>query len=140
MKNFKPAIGELSKTYEDVFSEERLLEFARVVGVEGDAFTDSSSIPTLFTIFRHGEFELMDRLGITLKEVLHGEQEYDYSQPIRANERVSFQTSLADVHEKKGKGALLHFLIFKTEVLRAEDGQLLAQAKSSVVVRELGVV
>lgn len=139
MKNFKSAIGERSKNYEDVFSEDRLLEFARVVGVEGDSFSDSSLIPTLFTIFRHGEFELMERLGITLKEVLHGEQEYDYSQPIRANERVSFQTSLADVHEKKGKGALLHFLIFKTDIVRAEDSQLLAQAKSTVVFRELGV-
>lgn len=96
----------------------------------------SLAIPTVFTLFRAGEFELIDGLGIQLKQVLHAEQEYHIESPLFADEEIQYQTTLTEVLEKKGSSAKLAFLVFETDFIRSLDLVRLAVAKSTMVYRE----
>jgi hypothetical protein len=65
------------------------------------------------TVFRKGEFEVFDLLGLKLESVLHAEQIYQYESDIRVGDEIEFQTQLSHVLEKKG-GAL-SFLTLETK-------------------------
>jgi len=100
----------------------------------------SAAIPTVFTIFRGGEFELIDSLGIQLKQVLHAEQEYRVETVLAPGEELHYTTTITNVMEKKGKGTKLAFLVFQTDFIRTKDAVLIAVAKSTMVYRELSNV
>jgi len=135
MRDFKPLIGNVSKFYEETLPAERFALFAECANASV-ATADTSSIPTFFTIFRHGEFELISSFELHLKQILHAEQEYEFFKPLAAGEKIRFQTRLADVLEKKGKDSFLHFLVFETDFLLSESGAKLARARSTMVYRE----
>lgn len=138
MRDFKALIGSTSKFYDEGLPSERFALFAE--SAKSDAGPgDTSAIPTFFTIFRHGEFELLSKLQVELKQVLHAEQEYEFFTPLKAGEKVRFQTRLADVLEKKSKDVYLHFLIFETDFQNSEDGARLARARSTILYREKDV-
>lgn len=119
-----------SKTYSETASEARLRAFAHAVRAPS-----SADLPTFFTCWRAGEFELLDRMGIQLKQVLHGEQEYEFLAPIATGATVEFRTRLKDCMEKQGRGYALHFLVFETD-FRQSGGERLAYARSTIIFRE----
>lgn len=77
--------------------------------------------PTFLTIARDGEFELLQVLGLPLKNILHAEQEYEYEAPLLAGDELVYSTSLAQVLEKKGGSGSMTFFILET-VFEAERG------------------
>jgi hypothetical protein len=110
--HIKKAIGESSRRFDDTIEASRIAAFRQAVGAgAGDA-----APPTFLTIFRRGEFDLFQKMELPLSAVLHGEQEYEYGEPIRAGDRVSHVAKLASAVEKKGKTGTLTFLVFETEV------------------------
>jgi hypothetical protein len=107
------------------------------VGATSHSPISSSAVPTIFTLFRQGEFEIMNALGIQLKQVLHAEQVYEMLAPLSPSEEITFTTRLASVVEKKSKTANLAFMAFETEFVRTSDGVSVAKARSTMVYREL---
>lgn len=80
---------------------------------------------TYLTRCRAGEFEIVEKLGISINHVLHGEQEYEFLDVKNAERALSgrsdgatllYQTILSDHFEKKGASATLQFLVMVTEV------------------------
>jgi hydroxyacyl-ACP dehydratase HTD2-like protein with hotdog domain len=90
----------------------------------------------VFTIFREGEFELLNSLGIELKQVLHAEQGYSLRAPLSPSEEIRFTTRISSVVEKKGRSANLAFIAFETDFVRTGDGETVATARSTMVYRE----
>lgn len=137
----KSKVGLKSKERKIALSELEMKDFAvcvkATVGNTVHTPISSFAIPTVFTIFRGGEFELIDSLGIQLKQVLHAEQEYQVEETLLPGEELHYTTTLTNVMEKKGKGTKLAFLVFQTDFIRTKDAARLAVAKSTMVYREL---
>ena len=127
------AIGtELAPTTLTV-DEGRLRFFAKAIGDNVDA--ELRVPPTfLFSIELENPnpFGWADQLGIDLRFVLHGEQEFTYHQPAYAGDVLTATPKITDVYSKKG-GAL-DFIVKETAVTKA-DGSLVADLKTVIVVR-----
>jgi acyl dehydratase len=76
-------------------------------------------------------FGFLDRLGIDLRLVLHGEQSFTYHRLAHAGDRLTLTERIVDVYTKRG-GAL-EFVVKQTDITR--DGQPVAQTRSVIVIR-----
>jgi hypothetical protein len=141
MKGLKAHIDRKSSERKITLSGQEMKDFATcvkaTVGATSHSPINSNAIPTIYTIFRQGEFELMNDLGIQLKQVLHAEQIYTIHAPLSPSEEVTFTTRLASVAEKKSKTANMAFMAFETDFIRTADGVKVATARSTMVYREL---
>jgi hypothetical protein len=136
----KGCIGATSTLRRANLSEKEMRDFADCVratlGNTSHSAITSTAVPTIFTLFREGEFELLKSFGIELKQVLHAEQEYRIEAPLSYGEEIRYATTLSAVAEKKGKDAHLAFLVFETPFERVSDSVRLGFAKSTIVYRE----
>jgi len=72
-------------------------------------------------------------LGVPIARVLHANQRFTYHAPLFAGQRVAVTRRVVDVYSKKN-GAL-DFIEFAIEFRRADDGALLVEAGTLLVVR-----
>jgi hypothetical protein len=118
----------------------RLRFFLDVIGDRERAFSKEGRLrvpPTyLFCL------EMMDEpdpvawlkgIGVNLMHILHGTQRFTYHGPSFAGDRLTFESRIDDIYEKKG-GAL-QFIIRQTSV-RHEGGDRVATLASTVVYRD----
>jgi acyl dehydratase len=126
----------------------RLRAFARATGQTDPIYTDADQakqaghrdLPVPPTFFFSIDLEAADPfrrltdLGIDLRTVLHGEQEFSYHRMAYAGDELSTRTHVTDVYEKKG-GAL-QFLVKETTVTD-QDGALVATLRGTTVIRPL---
>ena len=124
MTDIKSFLHHRSNVHKFEVTEGRLRAFCQSVGAE----YRESAPPTFMTVFRDGEFELFDRMGIQLKTVLHADQEYRYENLILPGDQLEFQAVMTKAFEKKSsKGSVMRFLTFETEVkVRRTEGWVLA--------------
>lgn len=123
----------------------RLHFFAKVTGQTDPVYLDAETaraaghpdLPVPATFFfslgleAADPFGYLERLGVDLRFVLHGEQSFTYHRLAYAGDRLTLTERVADVYAKRG-GAL-EFLVKETDITR--DGQPVAQARSVIVVR-----
>ena len=109
----------------------RVKSFALAVGA-----SEAKEVPpTYLTIFRDLEFKLFDQLGFSLSNVLHAEQDYVYFMPLSLGQKFTYETTLANVLEKKGATYTLTFLVIET-TFDSQNAERLALSKTTVVIRE----
>jgi hypothetical protein len=131
--DLKDLLNTSSGPFEETITAERVSKFCHAVGASR---TDEVP-PTFLTLFRRAEFELFDKLGIPLQQVLHTEQSYELREPMRAGDRLVYTTRLARALEKRGGAASLKFLTFETAFAaeRGESRHELGTATTQVVIR-----
>lgn len=126
----------------------RLLAFARATGQTDPVYTDVDAarqaghrdlpVPPTFYFSIDLEapdpFAFLTDLGIDLRAVLHGEQEFTYHRMAYAGDELATRSRITDVYEKKG-GAL-QFLIRETTVTD-QDGATVASLRGTTVIRQL---
>lgn len=124
----------------------RLRMFAHVIGETDPVYVDLAAaraaghpdLPVPPTFFFSLEMESPDPwgyladLGVDLRRVLHGEQEFTYHAMVHAGDTVELRPRIVDVYTRKG-GAL-EFLVKRTDVVR--DDRLVAEATAVIVVRD----
>lgn len=124
----------------------RLRFFAKAIGETNPVFTDLaaaqaagySNLPVPPTFLFGIELENPDsfgwlaELGIDLRRVLHGEQSFLYHSTAVAGDVLTATPTIGSVYSKKG-GAL--DFIEKTSTVTRADGELVAELKSVIVVR-----
>lgn len=124
----------------------RLRFFAKAIGETNPVFTDLQTAHTaghrnlpvpptfLFGIELESPdpFEWLAGLGVDLRRVLHGEQSFTYHCQAVAGDVLTATPRIANVYNKKG-GALE--FIEKTSMVTQENGDLVAELKSVIVVR-----
>lgn len=71
-------------------------------------------------------------LGIDPARLLHGEQAFEYFEPIYADDELLLRRNVVDRYEKKG--GLLSFIVVETDVVNQRD-QLCVRARMVGVVR-----
>jgi len=105
LRNFATATGQTDPVYVD-------LEAAKQAG-----HTDLPVPPTfMFGIELESldPFSFLTELGVDLRTVLHGEQQFEYRQMAYAGDELTAQSTIVDVYDKKG--GLLEFLVRETTV------------------------
>lgn len=121
--------------------------FAKVTGVTDPVYVDLDTacaagfpdLPVPPTFFFSLELKrpyspgVLEELGADQRQVLHGEQRFDYHALAFAGDELVFSSRFVDYYEKKD-GAL-KFLIRKTAVTR--NGEPIADLTNVLVVREL---
>jgi acyl dehydratase len=126
----------------------RLRSFARATGQDDPVYTDVDAAqqaghrdlpvpPTfLFSIELEAPdpFRSLADLGVDLRAVLHGEEEFRYHRMAYAGDELTARSRFTDIYEKKG-GAL-QFLVKETAVTD-QDGALVATLRSTTVIRPL---
>ncbi|AJG20787.1 MaoC family dehydratase N-terminal domain-containing protein [Cupriavidus basilensis] len=123
LKFFAKAIGETSPVYLDESA-------ARDAG-----YADLPAPPTfLFTaeLDSGAMFGLLDRLGVPIQNVLHGEQSFEYLGPIVAGDTVTVTSRIKDIYDKKG--GVLEFIETESQVTN-QRGEPVARLRSLTVVR-----
>lgn len=133
--DFKSQEGAKSRVYKESVGRERLEKFCLAIGQRGPAaLRVEVAPPTFMTVFRKGEFEIFDLLGLKLESLLHAEQGYQYKSDIRIGDEVEFQTQLSHVLEKKG-GAL-SFLTLETKFF--SGARAIGSSRTTIIVKGKG--
>jgi hypothetical protein len=133
---FQDKIGTESGPFREKITLEKIMRFRKAVGA-GESQAEVAP-PTFMTVLRAGEFEMFSQLGIPLSGLLHAEQEYSLSAPIRAGEELEFRTTLVQAAEKRGRSGAMHFLVVETVVSALKPGgpTAVGVSRSTVVYRE----
>ncbi|MFI1018659.1 MaoC family dehydratase N-terminal domain-containing protein [Streptomyces sp. NPDC020965] len=139
-------IGTRTEAFHTTAERGRLRFFARATGQTDDVYTDLTAartaghpdLPLPPTFLFCLEMDNPDRgsfladLGIDIRTILHGGQEFTYHAQAYAGDRLTFWTEVRDVYTKKG-GAL-EFIVRATHITR--DGAPIATLTSTTVVRD----
>jgi hypothetical protein len=126
----------------------RLRFFAKAIGETNPAFTDPETakaaghrdlpVPPTFLFGIELEspdpFAWLSGIGVDLRRVLHGEQSFTYHSPAVAGDVLTVTPRIGNVYSKKG-GAL--DFIEKSSTVTRENGDLVAELKTVIVVRNL---
>ncbi len=127
-----------SALFRDVVTEEQVASFCAVTGFSPALRARFGVPPTFVTRYRHGEFALFEQLKISLSQLLHVDQVYDYRFPIRVGDEIQYVTRLTHVLDKTSSGRRTQFLTLITEFVAWRGGEgvgIAAVAKTVVVVR-----
>ena len=119
------------KTYTPVHFEVREDHVRRFAEVVGD---DGSSVPPTFVTAPEIEAGLDQvvadpELGLDFARVVHGEQEFEWSRPVRVGDVLEVRSTIESIRVKGGH----EFLTLRTE-MRDEAGALIVLARSLLIV------
>ncbi|MEV6697476.1 MaoC family dehydratase N-terminal domain-containing protein [Streptomyces sp. NPDC051453] len=139
-------IGTRTPAFQTLAERGRLRFFAQATGQEEAVYTDLEAakaaghrdLPIPPTFLFCMEMDNPERsgflagLGIDIRTILHGGQEFTFHAQAYAGDTLTFQTEVRDVYSKKG-GAL-EFIVRDTHVTR--DGEAIATLTGTIVVRD----
>lgn len=135
-------IGYQAGPYYYELTEDQFQKFAKATS--GDQTSSGSPVlsiqnfPTFLTSFRQGEFELFEKIGLSLTEVLHAEQEYEYLADVAPGMKLAVTTEVEKEFSKEGKQGALKFFVFKTSFedanAQTEESALMARGWTTIVV------
>lgn len=109
------------------------VEPARVAAFR-EVFGQSEGVPPTF--LTAVEFTVFPQvigdanLGLDLRRVLHGNQEYSLARPLREGETLTVRTRLDSIRQRAGTG----FLTIATELVD-DAGEVVATARSTMIER-----
>jgi len=136
----KSAVGLESPPVTMPVERGKIREFARATKSENQAYLDERepvSPPTFLTtlnFWMSGDDSPVSKVGLDLKRLLHGGQEYVFhGPPPRAGTELTATTRVDDIYEKEGKrGGTMTFVVAVTE-FRDPSGTLIAEARSTAI-------
>lgn len=142
----KSKIGHEFPSFDVDVEKGRLRFFAKAIGETNPIYTDERAAkaagypaipapPTyMFSVDLDGP-ELMPIIGLLdldIGRVLHGSQEFDYLGQIYAGDRITQQSKIVDIYDKKG-GAL-EFVVQESSYSK-QNGELVGKARQTLVYR-----
>jgi acyl dehydratase len=123
---------------------EKIREYANAVGEDNPVHHDREAAqeagfrdvvaPPMFAVVYSagsvGPAVLDPELGINLMMMLHGSQEFVWSEPVCAGDTITTETEVKDLYEKDGKS----FYVFQS-VSKNQDGQEVVRGTWTNIVR-----
>lgn len=132
-----------------LMTRSRLRNFAVATGQQDPIYTDLETakqaghpdlpVPPTF-LFGIGMEDpdsagFLDRIGVDLRFVLHGEQQFSYRQMAHAGDDLTVVSTVSDIYEKRG--GQLEFLVQDSVVTNQHDA-IVAEMRSVLVVQHPG--
>jgi acyl dehydratase len=138
------AKGKSFPAFEYEVGKEKIAEYARAVGednpvyFERDAakeagFRDIPAPPMFAVVYSAGAMGPAitdDEVGINLMAMVHGGQEFTWSEPVCAGDTITTTAEVIDIAEKDGKG----FYVFES-VSKNQDGDEVVRGTWTNIVR-----
>src|SRR5438046_1845243 len=133
----KEMLGRGRSTGSATVAAEHVARFARALGDANPLYTDPEAArrgpfgtivapPTYPIAFMAqalaGGADVFLELGLNFMTLVHGEQEFEYTRPIKAGETLTLTGRIADVYEKPGSNGMLDFAVLETAALDAAGG------------------
>ena len=118
---FCDAIGEENPVFRDP-------EAAKAAG-----YDDQIAPPTFITALQlqtSGQVVMDQDLGLNYSMVVHGEQEYEYTRPLKVGETLTATPRIADIYSRGSN----EFLITEADI-KDESGQVVCVARSTILSR-----
>ena len=142
----KKHIGHKFNAFTTAVEAGKIRLFCKAIGEENPIHLDEAAAkkagyrtivapPTFVTAVTNDDPEkggLLRLLGVDIGWILHGEQHYEYHQPIHVGDKLTCQQKVVDIYDKKG-GALW-FVVSDTEV-KDHAGKPVVTARGITVVR-----
>jgi acyl dehydratase len=138
------AVGKEFPPYEYEVGREKIREYANAVGEADPVHHDPGAAtsagfrnvvaPPMFAVVYSagavgpGIFD--PEVGINFAMMLHGSQEFVWSEPVCAGDTITTTATVKEIYEKDGKG----FYVFES-VSRNQDGQEVARGTWTNIVR-----
>ena len=115
---------------------EAVAAFAQAIAGADPVFDASSIPPTFAAVYclypTLGQLLMDDEVGIDLAGLIHGEQVFEWPNPLRAGDSVDASCRIAGVAEKRG----LTFVDIECEAHRASDGVTVCRGTSKMIIRD----
>jgi acyl dehydratase len=77
--------------------------------------------------FRHS-------LDLGTRNILHGEQSFEYARPIVAGDRITVRSKVADVQERAGASGPMDVIVIEDEG-RDDKGELVFRTRATLILR-----
>lgn len=100
-------------------------------------FPDLVAPPSFFMVIeaaandelrRKGQPSALDRIGCDFRYLLHGDERYDYQDPVFAGDHVTLTTTVVNFYDKKG--GLMEFVTLESVVEHADRGTLVRATRN----------
>jgi acyl dehydratase len=145
----KDMIGRVLSTGSATVTAGHIDAFARALGDDNPLYTEEAAAhrgpfgaivapptyPIAFMIeAMSGGMETFLELGLNFMTLVHGEQEFEYTRPIRAGETLTLTGRIGDVYEKSGSSGVLDFVVLETEA-RDGDGKTVFFSRNTLISR-----
>ncbi len=121
IRRFAEALGDPNPIYVDEVA-------ARAAGFP--ALVAPPTFPVSLTTnerFRHS-------LDLGTRSVLHGEQQFEYTRPVVAGERITVKSKVNDVQERAGASGPMDVIVLEDEG-RDEKGELVFRTRAMLILR-----
>jgi acyl dehydratase len=126
----------------------RVLQFADAIGEDDPVFRDADAAkaagydeqiapPTFVTVMQimtSGQVVLDQELGLNYALVLHGEQEYEWSRPVKVGEKLRATPRIADIYARGPN----EFLVIEADV-KDESGERVVVGRTTLLSRGTAV-
>ena len=136
----KSFIGKTSTPVVMHIERGKIREFARAIKDEDPVYHDEAyatkeaggimpPVTFLQTVSHWDDGRGRVRIPFDLKRVLHGEQEYEFLEPIRVGDVLTVVSKITDIFEKPGKrGGSMNFAVTETTYTN-QSGKVVCRAK-----------
>ena len=142
----KSAIGKTTSTSSMEIEKGHIRRFAQAIGDDNPLYCDEACArksryggiiapPTFPTVFGFEGERVLDGLEFNRARLLHGEQEYEYFQPIRAGDIISFSTRISEIQEKQSKSGMLDVVTTEMTGYNQKNEKVFV-ARSTVIIRQ----
>ncbi|MFH1951034.1 MAG: MaoC family dehydratase N-terminal domain-containing protein [Pseudomonadota bacterium] len=136
--------------YVFVVEKVKIKEFTEAIGEDNPVFLSKGAAlaegypdipcpPTFITLslqeFTGAYLKAFEALGVSLKNVLHGEEEYEYLGEIYAGDRLTCNMNFESVVEKKTKTGSMDLITLRT-LFTNQEGKEVLRAKSLIIERK----
>jgi len=135
-KNYPAALNEIEKG--------AIRRFAEAIGDSNPIYLNEEAAkaagykdlvaPPSFSATLTGGVDLKEVLALKDRQVLVGEQSFEYHHPLCAGDRLLVVSRVVDIYEKLGAGGVMDFAVIEDEG-RDERGELYYRARRTIIVR-----
>ena len=140
-------IGKTGNPFTFKVEQRHIRQFAQAIGDSNPLYTDEEYAkktpykgiiaPLTFPIAVKPDDENDNfDLGLDYRRMLHGEQQFKYSRPIRAGETLYCHMKVTDVYEKDGKNGAMEFILLDTEI-NDVNGEHIVTSRTNILYRPL---
>jgi acyl dehydratase len=121
VQRFAEAIGDPNPIYADEAA-------ARAAGYP------SIVAPPTFPVVLTSNERFRHSLDLGTRSILHGEQQFEYTRPIVAGDRITVRSKVADVQERAGASGAMDVLVVEDEG-RDDKGELVFRTRAMLILR-----
>lgn len=121
VRRFAEALGDPNPIYVDEAA-------ARAAGYP------SLVAPPTFPVALTSNERFRHSLDLGTRSILHGEQQFEYTRPVVAGDRITVRSKVADVQERAGASGPMDVIVIEDEG-RDEKGDLVFRTRAMLILR-----